>query len=77
MITTRPTINDFTDAMKVYIDVNGSGQAMGYLYGVLESLKLQSYELEVLQTFTKGLKESVEKTLSNASRPHQQHVIDA
>ena len=48
--------------MKEYIDVNGSGQAMGYLYGVLETLKLQSYELETLQTFTKGLKESVEKS---------------
>jgi hypothetical protein len=70
MNTTRPTINNFTDAMKEYIDVNGSGQAMGYLYGVLESLKLQGYELETLQTFTKGLQESVQKTLSNAARPH-------
>jgi len=65
MITTRHTINNFTDALKEYIDANGSGQAMGYLYGVLDTLKLQSYELETLQTFTKGLKDSVERTLSN------------
>jgi hypothetical protein len=77
MKTTRLTINNFTDAMKEYIDVNGSGQAMGYLYGVLSNLQLQGYEPETLQTFTKGLQESVQKTLSNASRPRQQHVIEA
>jgi hypothetical protein len=77
MNNARLTINNFTDAMKEYIDVNGSGQAMGYLYGVLSNLQLQGYELESLQTFTKGLQESVQKTLSNASRPHQQHVIEA
>jgi hypothetical protein len=77
MNNTRLTINNFTDAMKEYIDVNGSGQAMGYLYGVLSNLQLQGYELETLQTFTKGLQESVQKTLSNASRSHQQHGIEA
>jgi len=63
--------------MKEYIDVNGSGQAMGYLYGVLSNLQLQGYELETLQTFTKGLQGSVQKTLSNASCPHKKHVIEA
>ena len=52
--------------MKEYIEVHNPGQAMGYLYGVLSNLQLQGYELELLETFTKGMKESIEQTLANA-----------
>ena len=49
MIQTIPTINNFTDALKDYIDANGVDCGMGYLFSTLKSLRLQSYELEKLQ----------------------------
>jgi hypothetical protein len=71
------TIDKFANGLKEYIEVNGAGMAAGYMYGVISNFNLNDGELDLLDTFTKGMKESVERTLSNASRPHQQHVIDA
>ena len=74
---TQYAIDEFANGLKEYIEVNGGGMAAGYMYGVLSNLNLGDRELDLLDTFRKGMKESVERTLSNASRPHQQHVIDA
>jgi hypothetical protein len=57
MIQTIPTINDFTQALKTYIDKNGVDCGMGYLFSTLKSLQLQSYELEKIQRDTKHLQE--------------------
>ena len=60
MIQTLPTINDFTEALKEYIDQNGVDCGMGYLFGALKSLHLQSYELEILQRSTEHLQSIVQ-----------------
>ncbi len=63
----KQTINHFVEGLQEYMEVNSTGQGLGYLFGVLSSLQLSNYELELLQDFTKNLKESVEKTLGYVS----------
>jgi len=60
MIQTIPTINDFTNALKGYIDQNGVDCGMGYLFATLKSLQLQSYELEKLRRDTEHLQSIVQ-----------------
>jgi hypothetical protein len=63
----KQTLNHFVEGLQEYMEVNSTGQGMGYLYGVLSSLQLSNHELELLQNFTQGMKESVEKTLGHVS----------
>jgi hypothetical protein len=65
MNNTKQTLESFTQQFQEYIEVNGSGQAAGYLYGTLNSLHLSDYDLELLQVLTQGMKESTAKTLTN------------
>jgi len=59
MIETNKIINDFVEALTERAEMSGDGRleyAMGYLYSTLKALKLQSYELEVLQSDIKYLR---------------------
>lgn len=69
------TNTSFVAALQEYIDLNGTGQGMRYLSGVLDSLQLHKYDQELLQTFTDGLIRSVNDKRRFADC--QQLVIDA
>jgi len=56
---TNTIINDYVEALSERAEMSGDGRldyAMGFLYSTLTSLKLQSYELEVLQQDIQNLK---------------------
>jgi len=63
MNNTKQTLESFTQQFQEYIEVNGAGQATGYLHGTLNSLHLSDSDLELLQFLTRCMKESVKKTL--------------
>lgn len=61
-MNTNAIINNFLEALTKRAELAGDGKleyAMGYLYSTLQALKLQSYELEVLQRDTKNLEKTV------------------
>ena len=52
-------INDYLEALAERAEMAGDGRldyVMGFLYGTLKTLKLQSYELESLQRDTDNLR---------------------
>jgi len=68
MINTNTTINNYIEALQERAEQAGDGRldyAMGFLYGTLRNLKLQSYELESLQKDT--------KTLTDFTKLNNQH----
>lgn len=61
-ITTNTTINNYLEALAQRAEMSGDGRlefAMGYLYSTLQALKLQSYELDVLQRDTQHLLKAI------------------
>lgn len=63
-MNTNQIINQFVEALTARAEMSGDGRleyAMGYLYSTLQSLKLQSYELELLQRDTEHLKKLAEQ----------------
>lgn len=59
MEQTNTIINDFLQALTDRAEMSGDGKleyAMGYLYSTFKALKLQSYELEILEQDTQYLK---------------------
>lgn len=63
-MNTKAIINDYIEALSERAEMAGDGKldyAMGFLYSTLASLKLQSYELEVLQQDIQNLKKLVGK----------------
>lgn len=59
-MNTKQIINNFVEALTDRAEMSGDGRleyAMGYLYSTLQALKLQSYELEIIQRDTEHLKE--------------------
>lgn len=64
MNNTESTIHNFVEALTQRAEMSGDGRleyAMGYLYSTLKSLKLDSYELELLQRDTQNLKNLINK----------------
>lgn len=58
-MNTKAIINDYVEALSERAEMSGDGRldyAMGFLYSTLTSLKLQPYELEVLQQDIQNLK---------------------
>jgi len=58
-MNTNHIINDYIEALSKRAEQSGDGRldyAMGFLYGTLKNLKLQSYELEQLQLDVKNLR---------------------
>ena len=54
---TNATINDYIEALTERANqAGGLDYAMGFLYSTLQSLKLQSYELDVIKQDIKNLK---------------------
>ncbi len=56
--TTHTTINNYIDALAERAELAGDGRlelAMGYFHDLLLSLKLQSYELEMLSKATANI----------------------
>ena len=56
--TTNTTINNYIEALSQRAEMAGDdklGFAMGFLYGTLADLKLQSCELDILAKDTKNL----------------------
>jgi hypothetical protein len=59
-MNTNTLINDYIEALGQRSEMSGDGRldyALGFLQGTLKALKLQSYELEVLQKDTLNLKQ--------------------
>ena len=59
LIDTNTTINNYIEALSQRAEMSGDGRldyAMGYLYTTLKALKLQSYELDILEQDIKNLK---------------------
>ena len=57
VMNTNHIINDYIEALQERAEqAGGLDYAMGFLYGTLKNLKLQSYELEQLQLDIKNLR---------------------
>jgi hypothetical protein len=57
-MNTLTTINNYIEALQERANqVGGLDYAMGFLYGTLKDLKLQSYELDRLMADTETLKQ--------------------
>ncbi len=58
-MNTNTIINDYIEALQDRAEQAGDGKleyALGYLYSTLKTLKLDSYELEQLQSDTQNLR---------------------
>jgi len=58
-MNTNHIIGEYIEALSERAEQSGDGRldyAMGFLYGTLKNLKLQSYELEQLQLDIKNLR---------------------
>ena len=61
-MNTTAIINDYIEALTERAEMAGDSKleyVMGFLYGTLSTLKLQSYELESLQRDTANLRELI------------------
>ena len=56
------TINDYIEALTTRAELAGDDRlefALGWMFETLKTLKLQSYELEVLQSDTRALRDII------------------
>ena len=61
-MNTNAIINDYIEALTTRAELAGDDRlefALGWMFDTLQSLKLQSYELEVLQSDTKALRDII------------------